>query len=224
MKNVTIGNDWDYLLEDEFQKSYFTSLQAFLETAYSQKAIFPPREDIFRALELTSYQQANVVLLGQDPYHGFGQAQGLSFSVSKSVAIPPSLRNMYKELKEDLQCNIPSHGDLTAWASQGVLLLNTVLTVEEGEANSHRQKGWEQFTDSIISLLNQKEEPIVFLLWGKDAQKKATMIDDRHCKVMSTHPSPLAAYRGFFGSRPFSKTNTFLIEQGRSPVRWCLDE
>ncbi|EZH66163.1 uracil-DNA glycosylase [Bacillaceae bacterium JMAK1] len=224
MTNVTIGNDWDYLLENEFSKSYFKSLQTFLDAEYREKTIFPPRQDIYRALELTSYRQTKVVLLGQDPYHGYGQAQGFSFSVSKSVPTPPSLRNMYKELKEDLQCNVPSHGDLTVWANQGVLLLNTVLTVEEGKANSHRQKGWEYFTDTIISLLNQKEEPIVFLLWGKEAQKKAYMIDDHHCKLMSTHPSPLAAYRGFFGSRPFSKANAFLIEQGVSPIRWCLDE
>ena len=220
-----ISNSWQAILSSEFEKPYFKTLQNFLQTEYATQTIYPQQENIFAALEHTPYEEVKVVLLGQDPYHGANQAQGLSFSVQPGVKIPPSLRNIYKELEADLGLSPVEHGSLIAWAEQGVLLLNTVLTVREGQANSHRQQGWEQLTDTIIKRLNEREEPVVFILWGKPAQQKIKMIDTaKHIIIQSAHPSPLSAYRGFFGSAPFSKTNEALIQLGKPPIDWQLPE
>ncbi|WP_201714516.1 uracil-DNA glycosylase [Rossellomorea arthrocnemi] len=217
-------NDWAHVLEDELQKEYYHNLRKWLKDEYETNTPHPPMYDIFNAFHYTAYEDVKVVLLGQDPYHGPNQAEGLSFSVKKGVKIPPSLRNMYKELQDDLGCPFPAHGSLVKWAEQGVLLLNTVLTVENGKANSHRGKGWERFTDHVISLLNEREKPVVFVLWGKPAQAKQSLIDSsRHYIVTAPHPSPLSAHRGFFGSRPYSKTNRFLREQGMKEIDWCLE-
>jgi uracil-DNA glycosylase len=217
-------NDWAHVLEDELQKEYYQNLRKWLKDEYEMNTPHPPMYDIFNAFHYTAYEDVKVVLLGQDPYHGPNQAEGLSFSVKKGVKIPPSLRNMYKELQDDLGCPFPAHGSLVKWAEQGVLLLNTVLTVEDGKANSHRGKGWERFTDHVISLLNEREKPVVFVLWGKPAQAKQSLIDSsRHYIVTAPHPSPLSAHRGFFGSRPYSKTNRFLREQGMKEIDWCLE-
>jgi uracil-DNA glycosylase len=217
-------NDWAHVLEDELQKEYYHNLRKWLKDEYETNTPHPPMYDIFNAFHYTAYEDVKVVLLGQDPYHGPNQAEGLSFSVKKGVKIPPSLRNMYKELQDDLGCPFPAHGSLVKWAEQGVLLLNTVLTVEDGKANSHRGKGWERFTDHVISLLNEREKPVVFVLWGKPAQAKQSLIDSsRHYIVTAPHPSPLSAHRGFFGSRPYSKTNRFLREQGMKEIDWCLE-
>ncbi|WNR42193.1 uracil-DNA glycosylase [Paenibacillus roseipurpureus] len=221
MKHPT--NDWLTILADEFQAPYYEQLQQFLQEEFRSHTIFPHEDDVFRAFERTSYTNTKVVLLGQDPYHGSGQAHGLSFSVKSDMPIPPSLRNMYKELASDIGCHVPEHGFLGAWADQGVLLLNTVLTVREGEANSHKGKGWEQFTDRVIQVLNARENPVVFILWGSYAQSKASLIDgSRHGIISSVHPSPLSAYRGFFGSKPFSQVNAYLKQWDQREIDWQI--
>lgn len=218
-----LKNDWADNLEQEFQQPYYIALREFLIKEYQTKVIYPNKHHIFNALHLTAYSQTKVVILGQDPYHGEGQAHGLSFSVQPSIAPPPSLQNIFKELNNDLGCNIPNHGCLVPWATQGVLLLNTVLSVRGGQANSHRRYGWENFTDKVISLLNQREQPIVFILWGKHAQEKQQLIlSSKHLVIKSAHPSPFSATRGFFGSRPFSKTNEFLKKSGQNEINWQL--
>ena len=220
---VNLGNSWDSLLAEEFQKKYYLELREFLKNEYlhSGVRIFPEMNDLFSALRLTPYENVRAVILGQDPYHGYGQAHGLCFSVRKGVTPPPSLKNIYKELKTDLGIDAPEHGCLEEWAKSGVLLLNSVLTVREGQAGSHRNKGWEILTDKIISLLNESEKPISFILWGAYARSKASLItNSRHLILEAAHPSPLSAYNGFFGSRPFSKTNAFL---GSRAVDWRLD-
>lgn len=215
--------DWFSLLHNEFEKPYYSKLQQFLEEEHRTQVIFPDSDDVFLAFRLSSYNQTKVVILGQDPYHGRGQAHGLSFSVKPPVKSPPSLLNIFKELKSDLGCPIPNHGCLTSWAEQGVLLLNTVLSVREGVPNSHKGKGWETLTDAVISLLNLREQPVVFILWGNPAQQKIKLITSpKHLVLCSVHPSPLASYRGFFGSKPFSQTNQFLIENGSAPINWQL--
>ncbi|MFJ7744954.1 uracil-DNA glycosylase [Peribacillus sp. NPDC097295] len=223
MAKKILTNDWWPLLEEEFNKPYYQELREFIAREYNQKAIHPNPEDIFNALHSTPYEKVKVVILGQDPYHGPGQAHGLSFSVQPDVRIPPSLRNIFKELQSDLGCEIPDNGYLGEWAEQGVLLLNTILTVREGEAHSHRGKGWETFTNQVIRLLNEREKPVIFILWGKPAQTKIPLIDKRHHHIItSVHPSPLSANRGFFGSKPFSKTNDMLMEMGESPINWKI--
>ena len=218
---VNLGNDWDDILADEWQKPYYLELRKFLKQEYSTGTVYPNMNDIFNALKLTSFKDTKVVIIGQDPYHGFGQAHGLCFSVKKGVVPPPSLKNIYKELKNDIGFEIPNHGELTSWAKQGVLLLNNVLTVREGLPNSHKGKGWEIFTDRVIGELNKKETPVVFLLWGANAQKKAEIITNpKHFKLMTVHPSPLSASRGFFGCRHFSKTNEILQKNHIDPINW----
>lgn len=218
-------NDWREKLYGELAQPYMKQLIKLLESKYEKETIYPARDSIFNSLRNTSYEDVKVVLLGQDPYHGAGQANGLSFSVQKGVKLPPSLRNIYQELVSDIGCNTPQHGSLEAWAGQGVLLLNTVLTVEAGKPGSHRGIGWEKFTDRIIRLLNDREKPIVFVLWGRHAQEKASYINgDKHCVITSPHPSPFAARKGFFGSRPFSKANAFLTANAISPVNWSIPE
>lgn len=216
-----LKNDWAKVLSDEFQAPYFKELQLFLQEEYVQHAIYPPEDEVFSALALTSFADTKVVILGQDPYHGSGQAHGLSFSVKPGTAIPPSLRNMYKELASDIGCAVPDHGYLTSWAEQGVLLLNTVMTVREAMPNSHKGKGWERFTDRVIQALSERKEPVIFLLWGSHAQSKATLINtSRHVILSSAHPSPLSAYRGFFGSKPYSQVNEVLQRLGKRSIKW----
>ena len=223
MSNI-LNNDWKELLEDEFSKDYYLSLRKFLVSEYNTKTIYPDKFDIFNALHFTPYKDVKVVILGQDPYHGPNQAHGLSFSVNPGVKIPPSLLNIYKELNSDLGCYIPNNGYLKKWADQEVLLLNTSLTVRAGEANSHKNIGWEIFTDKIISLVNEKEDPVVFLLWGNNAIKKKELITNKkHLILSSVHPSPLSASRGFFGSKPFSKINNFLISINKKPIDWQIE-
>ena len=218
-----IGNDWDEIIGEEFEKSYYQKLRLFLNEEYSHKTIYPEAKNIYNALRLTSYHDTKVVILGQDPYHEEGQAQGLAFSVPKGIAIPPSLVNIYQELHDDLGCTIPRHGQLVSWARQGVLLLNTSLTVEAHRANSHKGQGWEILTDTIIKKLNEKEEPVVFILWGANARSKKSFITDpKHLIIESAHPSPLSAYNGFFGSRPFSRANRFLEQNGMTPIDWQI--
>ena len=220
---VNIGNEWDTLLAPEFKKDYYLKLREFLKYEYSNFNVYPAMENIFNALRYTSYSDVKAVILGQDPYHGFGQAHGLCFSVQKGVEPPPSLKNIFTELHNDLGIKIPSSGDLTAWAKNGVLLLNTVLTVREGMANSHRNMGWEILTDKIISLLNQREKPMVFILWGSPAKSKIPLVTNKQHKVLTAvHPSPLSVYRGFFGCRHFSETNQFLIDNKIQPINWNL--
>lgn len=219
-----ITTDWKNLLKDEFQKDYFINLTNFLNSEYAHQTIFPKKSDIFSALNFTPYSNVKVVILGQDPYHGPNQSHGLSFSVNPNIKIPPSLRNIFKELNSDLGCYIPNNGYLKKWADQGVLLLNTVLTVRSGEPNSHKNKGWEIFTDKIISLLNEKNEPIVFILWGNPSIKKKSLITNKkHLILSSVHPSPLSASKGFFGSKPFSKTNNFLKSINSILIDWQID-
>ncbi len=221
---VQLGNSWDRLLDGEFEKEYYKKLRIFLkqEYLYSGARIFPPMDDIFNALRYTDYNDVKVVILGQDPYHGFGQAHGLCFSVAKGVVPPPSLVNIYKELNDDLGLPIPTHGCLTDWAKSGVLLLNSVLTVREGMAGSHRGRGWEIFTDRVIELLNEREKPMVFMLWGNYAKAKAALINkERHLVLTAAHPSPLSAYNGFFGCKHFSAANSFL---GDNKVDWSIGE
>lgn len=221
---INIGNEWDDLLKEEFTKDYYQELRKFLAYEYKHYAIYPDMYDLFNALRYTPYNDARVVLLGQDPYHGKGQAHGLCFSVQKGVNPPPSLKNMYKELHEDLGCTIPEHGELTKWAKQGVLMLNTCLSVREGQPNSHSGKGWEILTDKIISLMNDKKEPVVFLLWGRNAQNKEKLITNpNHLVLKCAHPSPFSAYNGFFGCKHFSKTNHFLLEHNLKPIDWQID-
>ncbi len=220
-----LENGWSLLLEDEFGKPYCRELREFLKEEYAAATVYPEKDDIFNALRYTDYEDVKVVILGQDPYHGPGQAHGLSFSVKPGVKLPPSLRNIFKELEADLGCEIPDNGYLKKWADQGVLLLNTVLTVREGEANSHRGKGWEIFTDRVITLLNEREKPVIFILWGKPAQTKLKLIDEsRHYIITSVHPSPLSARRGFFGSKPFSKANAILRERGEKEIDWQIED
>ncbi len=220
---VNIGNDWDSILKGEFDKPYYLQLREFLKTEYRTQTVYPDMYDIFNALKFTPYAQVKAVILGQDPYHEPGQAHGLSFSVKEGVEPPPSLKNIYKELGSDLGIPIPQNGDLTKWAKQGVLLLNASLTVRRGQADSHKGKGWEIFTDRVISLLNEREAPVVFILWGGKAKAKIPLItNQRHCIITSAHPSPLSAHYGFFGSKPFSKCNRFLESIGSQPIDWSL--
>ena len=217
-----LQGQWLEALKPEFKKPYYKELFTKVGQEYQNRKIFPAPDDIFNAFHLTPLDQVKVVILGQDPYHNEGQAHGLSFSVRKGVRIPPSLVNIYKELHTDIGMDIPSHGDLTSWAKQGVLLLNATLTVRKGAANSHRDIGWSTFTDNIIKILNNSEKPIVFILWGANAGSKASFITSpKHLILRSAHPSPLSAYNGFFGSRPFSKANKFLSENNRTPVNWA---
>ena len=219
-----LANDWNELLLEEFNNEYYLKLRGFLKEEYERSQIYPEAQNIFNALQYTSYADVKVVMLGQDPYHGPNQAHGLSFSVKEGVTIPPSLLNIYKELYNDLGCYIPNNGYLKKWADQGVLLLNTVLTVRCGEANSHKNKGWEHFTNKIIALLNDKTEAIVFILWGNNAQTKQSLITNPiHHIIKSVHPSPLSAYKGFFNSKPFSNTNNFLISEGKKPIDWQIE-
>ena len=216
-------NDWADYLNDEIKKPYYQKLRQFLIQEYRTHRVYPDMYSIFNALHYTSYSGTKVVILGQDPYHGPGQAHGLSFSVQEGVEPPPSLVNIFKELQDDLGCTIPNNGCLKPWAEQGVLLLNTVLTVREHAANSHHDQGWEIFTDKIISLLNEREKPLVFILWGSPARRKKSMITNpKHYIIESPHPSPLSAFRGFFGSRPFSRTNDFLKTTGQEAIDWQL--
>lgn len=218
---VNLGNDWDGILKDEFEKPYYKALRNFLKQEYCTHTVYPNMHDIFNALKYTSFEDTKVVIIGQDPYHGVGQAHGLCFSVKKGVMPPPSLKNIFKEQQSDLGKPIPPHGELTDWAKQGVLLLNAVLTVRDGQPTSHAKMGWETFTDRVISELNKKETPVVFLLWGAYAQKKAEIITNPiHKKLLSVHPSPLSASRGFFGCRHFSKTNALLEQAGLEPIKW----
>ncbi len=221
---VNIGNDWDKILEGEFDKEYYKSLRTFLKSEYKNHIIHPSLHDIFNALKLTSYSDTKAVIIGQDPYHGENQAHGLAFSVQKSVPIPPSLLNMYKELQKELGCYIPNNGFLEKWAKQGVLLLNAALTVRDGMANSHRGKGWETFTDCVIEKLNARREPVIFLLWGNNAKEKARLITNPCHHILTTvHPSPLSASRGFFGCGHFAKTNELLKEMGKEPIDWQIE-
>lgn len=224
MKDLKLEKSWQKLLASELKKPYMAELQTFLvQESKAGKTIYPENDDIFAALNLTPFDQVKVVILGQDPYHGPNQAHGLCFSVNPGVKIPPSLVNIFKELKSDLAINPPEQGSLNKWARQGVLLLNNVLTVEDGKAGSHHLKGWEQFTDRIIELLNEKKENLVFILWGSPAQKKASKVDQKkHFVIKSVHPSPLSSYRGFFGSKPFSQSNNYLKSSGLSPIDWTL--
>lgn len=218
---IKFNNDWDILLKSEFEKEYYKKLKEFLSEEYKHQIIYPEMFDIFNALKYTSYCDTKVVILGQDPYHGENQAHGLCFSVKNGVKKPPSLVNIFKEIQNDLGNTCLKDGDLTNWAKQGVLLLNTILTVRQGQPNSHKDKGWEMFTDYIISLLDEKNEPVVFLLWGKNAQSKIKLItNDKHKILIAPHPSPLSAYNGFFGCKHFSKTNEFLKYAYSTEIQW----
>ena len=222
---AAINGDWLEALKDEFKKDYYKQLFEKVNEEYRTRLIFPPANDIFNAFHLTPLKDVKVVILGQDPYHGNNQAHGLCFSVKPEVEIPTSLVNIYKELQDDLGCTIPGHGYLVKWAKQGVLMLNTVLTVRAHQANSHRGIGWEEFTDAAIRVLNTQDRPIVFILWGRPAQMKKAMLNNpKHLILEAPHPSPLSSYRGFFGSRPFSKTNQFLEANGVEPIDWQIDE
>ena len=218
---VHIGNDWDSLLSNEFEKDYYLSLREFLKAEYFSRRIYPPMHDIFNALKYTSYENARVVILGQDPYHGEGQAHGLCFSVKSGVPHPPSLKNIFNELSDSLGIAPPVSGELVGWAKQGVLLLNTTLTVREGSPQSHKGKGWEILTDKIIELMNEKEMPVVFMLWGGNARAKKSLITNKkHLILECAHPSPLSAYAGFFGSNHFAKANQYLESVGEAPIDW----
>lgn len=222
---VCLGNSWDGLLADEFAKDYYQNLRKNLALEYKTKTIYPKMNDIFNSLRYTSYEDVKVLILGQDPYHGPGQAHGLCFSVQKGVRQPPSLKNMFKELESDLNIKPPSHGCLTDWAKQGILLLNTVLTVREGEPNSHKKLGWTIFTDRVIELLNEREEPVIFVLWGNNAIDKLPLItNSRHYVLTAAHPSPLSASRGFLGCRHYSKINEILKSIGKTPIDWKISE
>lgn len=222
---MKINNDWDLILKEEFEKEYFKKIESLLDKAYEEKNIYPPRDEIFKSLELSSFEDTNVVILGQDPYYNPGKAEGLSFSVKKGVKLPPSLRNIYKEMNNDLGLEPAKNGTLISWARQGVLLLNASLTVEEKKPNSHKSIGWQIFTDKIISLLNERERPLVFILWGNFARsKKALITNSRHLILESAHPSPLSARNGFLGSKPFSKTNEFLKKNNLKVIDWEIED
>ncbi len=225
MSQIKLHQSWLNVLSGEFQKPYLKTLKAFLDgKKHQNKEVYPQRKDIFNALNSIPFEKVKVVILGQDPYHGQNQAHGLCFSVTKGVAVPPSLKNIFKELHQDIGFNIPNHGNLQAWANQGVLLLNSVLTVDQADAGSHQGKGWEIFTDKIISELNKKHEHIVYMLWGAYAQKKGCCIDSsKNLILKSVHPSPLSAYRGFFGCRHFSKCNNYLLTNNKTPVTWKIE-
>ncbi|MFZ2462150.1 MAG: uracil-DNA glycosylase [Caldibacillus thermoamylovorans] len=223
MKKQILKNDWAPLLEEEFSKPYYLQLREFLKQEYKHYRIYPDMYDIFNALHYTAFADVKVVILGQDPYHGPNQAHGLSFSVKPGVPLPPSLKNIFLELQADLGCTPPSSGYLVPWTKQGVLLLNTVLTVREGQAHSHQGRGWEIFTDRVIEILNRKSNPVVYILWGSAAQMKQQLIDtNKHFIIKAPHPSPLSAHRGFFGSKPFSKTNSILKTIGQTEINWQL--
>ena len=220
---VNLGNSWDSVLADEFEKDYYKNLREFLKEEYSRHTVYPEMHNMFNALKAAPYDQVKAVILGQDPYHEPGQAHGLCFSVQKGVPQPPSLVNIFKEMKADLGITPPDHGCLTDWAEQGVLLLNAVLTVRAHEANSHKSKGWEIFTDRVIELLNEREKPIVFILWGANAKAKEKLITNpQHLIITGAHPSPLSAHNGFWGGKYFSRTNEFLIENGIEPINWKI--
>ncbi len=220
-----IGNEWDNLLKNEYDKEYFKKLQKFIIDEYKNKTVYPKMSEIFKAFVETDYNNVKVVILGQDPYHGENEAEGLSFSVKKGIKKPPSLVNIFTELKNDLGYDIPNNGSLVPWAKQGVLLLNTTLTVIKDNPKSHSGRGWENFTDEVIKIINNKQEPVVFILWGSDARNKKALINNKkHYIIESAHPSPLSAYRGFFGSKPFSKTNEFLVKNNIKPIDWKIKD
>ncbi|WP_294966353.1 uracil-DNA glycosylase [Sulfurimonas sp.] len=220
---MLLDNKWSALLSTQMQELYFIKLQEFVDSEYASKIIYPKYENIYRAFNLISPENVKVVIIGQDPYHGQNQANGLAFSVSDECKVPPSLKNIYKELVDDMGCDSPSFGNLTAWAEQGVLLINSVLTVEQAKPNSHKNKGWEKFTDFVINQLSSEYENIVFVLWGGPSQKKEKLIDARkHLILKAPHPSPLSSYRGFFGSKPFSASNEYLNANGKKEIDWCL--
>lgn len=215
---------WRQLLEEQFEQAYFQSLIHFVEQEVEAHLVFPEKQQVFRAFNECSFEDTRVVILGQDPYHGPGQAHGLCFSVNDGMRIPPSLRNIFKELKEDVGCSIPISGDLSKWSKQGVLLLNATLTVRAASPGSHQKKGWETFTDAVVKALSDQRSNLVFILWGAYAQKKGSIIDEqKHLVLRAAHPSPFAAHKGFFGCRHFSKTNNFLVEKGKKPIDWCLE-
>lgn len=219
-----IGNSWDEILKDEYQKDYFKNIAMFINKEYREKTIFPPKSNILRAFKLTDYDNVKVVILGQDPYHGINEANGLAFSVSKGVRLPPSLQNIYKELYNDLGITVSTNGDLEKWAREGVLLLNSVFTVEKDKPASHKNIGWEQFSDEVIKKVNEKTTPVVFILWGSFAKSKAKYITNPiHLVITSPHPSPFSAYSGFFGSKPFSRTNEFLRKNNMKEIDWKID-
>ena len=219
---IKFNNSWDQLLKDEFNKPYFINLLNFLEKEYQEKTIYPKQEDLFNAFKYTKYEDVKVVILGQDPYHEIGQAHGLAFSVLEGVKFPPSLKNIFKELNNDLAIETPKSGNLTKWANEGVLLLNTVLSVEGGKAGSHQNKGWESFTDRIIEVLNEREKPIIYVLWGNFAKSKKKLISNNHIILEAAHPSPLSAYHGFFGCKHFSKINEILKNNNQKEIDWNL--
>ena len=217
----SINNDWLEEIGEEFHKKYYVDLYQFVEAEYSNHLVFPSADDIFNAFHFTPLKEVKVVIIGQDPYHNENQAHGLCFSVKPEVKVPPSLVNIYKELESDIGCKIPNNGYLTKWAKQGVLMLNTVLTVRAHQANSHQGKGWEQFTDSVIEAVNGQDRPIVYILWGAPAQRKKKMLNNKkHLILEAPHPSPLSSYRGFFGSKPFSKINNYLSEMNKEEIKW----
>ena len=217
-------NDWHDHLYKEFEKEYYIKLRKFLIDEYRSKTIYPDKYDIFNSLHYTAYKDVKVVILGQDPYHGPNQAHGLSFSVKPGVPAPPSLMNIFKEINRDLGCYVPNNGYLKKWSDQGVLLLNTSLTVRAGQADSHKKIGWQYFTDTVISLMNERQDPVVFILWGKNAQTKLSIINEpRHLIIKSAHPSPLSAHNGFWGSKPFSRANSFLVSIGKQPIDWQIE-
>ena len=219
--NVTIEESWKRVLGSEFEKEYFKTLRDFIHSEYRNKIIYPPAKQIFNAFDSCPFESVKVVILGQDPYHGPGQAHGLCFSVNDGVAFPPSLQNIFKEIKSDLGIDIPTSGNLTRWAEQGVLMLNATLTVRAHQAGSHQRKGWEEFTDAAIRALAEQREHLVFILWGAYAQKKGAFIDrNKHLVLASAHPSPLSAYNGFFGNKHFSRANDYLVEHGEAPINW----
>lgn len=224
MIDPKIEQSWKDQLFDEFQQPYFSQLKSFLLTEKKNFIIYPKGSDIFNAFNLTPFDKVKVVILGQDPYHGPNQAHGLAFSVNNNIPLPPSLQNIFKELKDDLNCQTPKSGNLTKWTENGVFLLNTSLTVRASEANSHKNQGWENFTDAVIKILSYKKQNLVFILWGSPAGAKERLIDSsKHLILKAPHPSPLSSYRGFFGSKPFSKTNEYLVNASKEPIRWCLD-
>lgn len=220
---MILDTKWKDFLHEEFEKEYFLQLKSFIEEEYQEKTIYPKYNNIFRAFNLVKPHDVKIVIVGQDPYHGANQANGLAFSVCDSCVLPPSLKNIYKELESDIGCEISTSGNLESWAKQGILLINTILTVREKEPYSHKNIGWEIFTDNILNKLSKNYENIVFILWGSPSQKKEKLIDNsKHYIIKSVHPSPLSSYRGFFGSKPFSLSNKYLVENNKKPIKWCL--